>query len=175
MVLCWYSWFHSSFGYNLDISLCKPRTELAQVWFAGSVELYSWAKPDQLPGEPLSTDSSFTYLLESQKHFQHALSLLWVPFYSFQSGAGSVNVLSVEIEFLTQLRLKAFCDAPSEIVAERGTSVCLPRCFQNLNGGVKHNYWHKMVRFEKFHCMYERRSIVVQGEVRLFACCFIGW
>lgn len=73
-----------------------------------------------------------------------------------ESDAGSVNALSVEIKcpHSAETERTGFCDAPSQIGAERGTSVCLPRCFQNLNGGVPYRYWHKMLGFEKFHCIY---------------------
>lgn len=93
-----------------------------------------------------------------------------------ESGAGSVNALSVEMECPHSVETEStgFCDDPSQIGAEIGTSVCLPRCFQNLNGGVQHNYWHKIVGYEKSHCIYQRGNIIVQVEARVFACCFIG-
>lgn len=73
-----------------------------------------------------------------------------------ETDAGSVNALSVEIKCLhsAETERTGFCDAPSQIAAERGTSACLPRCFQNLYGSVQRNYWHKMLGFEKFHCIY---------------------
>lgn len=77
-----------------------------------------------------------------------------------ESSAASVNASSVKIKcpHSAETESTGFCDAPGQNGAERGTSVCVPRCFQNLNGGVQHNYWHKMVGFEKFHCTYLRVS-----------------
>lgn len=73
-----------------------------------------------------------------------------------ESSASSVRALPVEIKcpHSAETESTGFCDAPSQIGAERGTSVCVPRCFQNLNADVQHNYWHKMVGFEKFHFLW---------------------
>lgn len=70
-----------------------------------------------------------------------------------ESSASSVRALPVEIKcpHSSETESTGFCDGPSQIGAEQGTSVCVPRYFQNLNGDVQHNYWHKMVGFEKFH------------------------